>query len=191
MLWTINLPFIGYSFLERYVWMCSMRFCSSRSWRLLIRLAHVALPVFFHCHCSRILWILSFNFGQEWSSSIPEITVPSIRRQAPTDAKEFSSRAIIRLMLSKSRSWHCNSANFSHASSLNMGGRSMTDLLLWGCNTRANWIYSSYTVKSCQHRGNTYAKVITHMHSRHAWGAWSRSDMLDAVIAVPDRKTET
>ena len=152
MLWTINLPFIGYSFLERYVWMCSMRFSSSSAWRLLISLAHVALRVFFHCHCSRILCTLSFNFGHNTSFSISEITLPSMKRQAPTDAKEFPSRAIIRLMLSKSKSWHCNSANFSHASSLNMGGRSfsstcMTDWLLWKWNTRPNW---SYTVKSCQ-----------------------------------------
>ena len=178
----LGIPSIGYSFLERYFRMDSMRFCSSRSWRLLIRLAHVALPVFFHCHCNRILCILSFGFLQESSFSISKLTFPSMRRQAPTEAKELPSRAIIWLMWSKSRSWHCNSANLLHASSLNIGGRSSSSVITdWLATPRCMGHSKKCLVARVLSQLHAFHPRTCHAHSWHA--CWSKHflDTLDCL----------
>ena len=183
-IWCI--PSIGYSFWERYIWMHSISFCLSISWRLLISLAQVALDVFFHCHCSRILCILSFNIGHDSSFSTSEMTSLLMRRQAPTEAKEFSSCAIIWLMWSKSKSWHCNSANLLHASSLNMGGRSSS-------STMTDWLHHGGTLEEMLARILSQLHAVTfhsrtcHAHSCHAcWLHWhARSQTNPSCMGAP------
>ena len=123
---TLNCYNTPFTFWNRYSRMCFKIFWWSNTSRLLTSPVQVALLVFSNCHLDRTLCILSLH------NSLPcisEITFIWMRSQASTEAKELPSRSIIRLMWSKSRSWHCNLVNLLHDSSLNKGGRSSSSTM--------------------------------------------------------------